>query len=130
LRPYFNSGVLVVKPGKGLLRAWRDRYVDVHDEPSLREFYEKDSRYRIFVHQAVLSGVILSEFETHEIVELPPSYNYPLHLHGEDVTENRPAAMDDLVTIRHEGFYSDPLWQEKMQAGDPLKRWLRERLAR
>jgi len=130
LRPYFNSGILVVQSGSGLMKAWRDKYVEVYDEPSLREFYEKDSRYRIFVHQAVLSGVILSELETHEIVELPPSYNYPLHLHGEDVTHERPAAMDELVTMRHEGFYSDPCWEEKMQAGDPLKRWLRERLAR
>ena len=128
LRPYFNSGVLVARPGMGLMRAWRDKYVEVHDEPALRDFYEKDDRYRIFIHQAVLSAVILSEIQTHEIVELPPTYNYPLHLHGEDVTDGRPAAMGELVTMRHEGFYSDPLWLEKMPSGDALKRWLFERL--
>lgn len=130
IRPYFNSGVLVSRPERGLMRAWRDRYVEVYDEPALRGFYEGNGRYRVFTHQAVLSGVILSELGTDEILELPLSYNYPLHLHGEDVTENRPASMEELVTMRHEGFYSDPRWFERMPAGDSLKKWLLERLAR
>jgi hypothetical protein len=130
LRPYFNSGILVIRPGRGLMRAWRDKYVEVYDVPALRDFYERDERYRIFVHQAVLSGVILSELGNRELVEMPASYNYPLHLHGEDATVGRPAAMDELVTMRHEGFYSDPQWHEKMQAGDSLKKWFLDRLAR
>jgi hypothetical protein len=130
LRPYFNSGVLVVRPGRGIMKAWRDKYVDVYDVPALRDFYERDERYRIFVHQAVLSGVILSELGNRELVELPPSYNYPLHLHGEDTTVYRPAVMDELITMRHEGFYSDPQWYENMQAGDFLKKWLLNGLAR
>jgi hypothetical protein len=129
LRPYFNSGILVARPGRGLMEAWRDKYVEVYDEPALREFYGQNGRYRVFVHQAVLSGVILSELGTDEVLELPPSYNYPLHLHGEDVTDGRPVAMEELVTMRHEGFYSDPLWFERMPAGDTLKRWLVDRLA-
>ncbi len=50
IRPYFNSGVLVVRPGWGLMRVWRDRYVDIYDVPALRGFYEGDGRYRVFVH--------------------------------------------------------------------------------
>jgi len=130
LRPYFNSGILVARPGRGLMKAWRDKYVEVHDEPALRGFYEGDGRYRVFVHQAVLSGVILSGLDADEMVELPPSYNYPLHLHGEDETDGRPVAMEELVTMRHEGFHSDPRWPERMPAGDSLKRWLLGRLAR
>lgn len=130
LRPYFNSGILVARPWRGLMKAWREKYVEVYDEPALRGFYGRDGRYRVFVHQAVLSGVILSELETDELLELPASYNYPLHLHEEDVTDGRPVAMEELVTIRHEGFYTDPHWFERMPAGDSLKRWLVERLAR
>jgi len=104
--------------------------VEIYDEPSLRGFYDQNGRYRVFVHQAVLSGVILSELGTDEILELPPTYNYPLQLHGKDMTENRPASIEKLVTMRHEEFYSDPRWFEKMPAGDSLKRWLVERLAR
>lgn len=130
IRPYFNAGILVTRPEKGLLGAWRDTYFRVYREPSLQEFYQQDGRYRIFVHQAVLSGVILSTLETDELQELPPVYNYPLHLYAEDVTDDRPSCLEELVTLRHEGFYEDPGWMGRMPAGEPLKRWLAERLPR
>jgi hypothetical protein len=128
IRPYFNAGFIIARPEKGLLRAWRDTYLRVYREPPLQELYRQDGRYRIFVHQAVLSGVILSTFSTDEIHELPPVYNYPLHLYGEDITDHRPSSLEELVTIRHEGFHEDPRWIEKMPAGEPLKRWIHERL--
>ena len=72
--------------------------------------------------------MIMAALETDEIQELPPMYNYPIHLHGEDVTAHRPSSLEELVTIRHEGFYEDNEWFEKMPAGEPLKRWFAERL--
>jgi hypothetical protein len=128
IRPYFNSGILVARPEKGLLKAWRETYFNVYQEPSLQDFYRLDRRYRIFVHQAVLSGVILSTFSTDEIQELPPVYNYPLHLIEEDVTDHPPTGLEELVTIRHEGFYEDPEWVGKIPAREPLKQWIAERL--
>ena len=128
IRPYFNAGFLIARPERGLLKAWRDKYLRVCSEPPLQELYRRDGRYRIFVHQAVLSGVIMAALETEEIQELPPTYNYPIHLHGEDVTDHRPSSLEELVTIRHEGFYEDTEWFEKMPAGEPLKQWFAERL--
>jgi len=128
LRPYFNAGCHVSRPGKQLLRIWRDTFLEVYREPALQELYQQDGRYRIFIHQAVLSGVILSTLATDELQKLPPEYNYPLHLHAEDVTDHRPSLLEELVTIRHEGFYDDPEWIEKMPAREPLKRWIAERL--
>jgi hypothetical protein len=128
LRPYFNAGCHVSRSGKQLLRAWRDTFLRVYREPALQELYQQDGRYRIFIHQAVLSGVILSTFANDELQELPPEYNYPLHLHGEDVTGHRPSSLEELVTVRHEGFYADPDWARKMPAGEALKRWIAERL--
>ena len=128
IRPYFNAGFLITRPERGLLKAWRDKYFSVYGEPPLQELYRRDGRYRIFVHQAVLSGVIMAALETDEIQELPPTYNYPIHLHGEDVTDHRPSSLEELVTIRHEGFYEDTEWFEKVPAGEPLKRWFAERL--
>jgi hypothetical protein len=130
IRPYFNAGFIVARPEKGLLQAWRDTYLRIYREPPLQELYQRDGRYRIFVHQAVLSGVILATLETDEIQELPPAYNYPIHLHGEDVTDHRPSSLEELVTIRHEGFYENPDWMREMPAEKPLKQWLEERLLR
>jgi N-acyl-L-homoserine lactone synthetase len=55
-------------------------------------------------------------------------YNYPIHLYDEDATGRRPSGLEELVTFRHEGFYDEPDWEEKMPAREPLKRWIRERL--
>ncbi len=130
IRPYFNSGLLVTRPERNLLRAWRDAFLEAYQEPAFREFYQQDERYAIFIHQAVLSGVILSILTTEEMQELPQTYNYPLHLHTEDITGNRPSGLEDLVTVRHEGFYKDPDWRKKMPAGEPIKQWITERLLR
>jgi hypothetical protein len=128
LRPYFNAGCHATRPGRGLLRAWRDAFLKVYREPALLDLYHENRAYEVFVHQAVFTGVVLAACSPNEILELPRGYNYPLHLHGEDVTEHRPSSLEELVTIRHEGFYADPDWAGRMPAGEPLKQWIAERL--
>lgn len=128
IRPYFNAGILVTRPENVLFKTWRDTFFKIYQEPELQQLYKQDERYAIFIHQAILSGVILATLTVEEIQELPSAYNYPEHLHGEDVTANRPAILDELVTVRHEGFYQDPDWKQKMEASDSIKDWLAERL--
>lgn len=128
LRPYFNAGLLVSRPEDHLLQAWRDTFFKAYQNPSFTELYRKDERYTIFVHQAILTGVILAAFTTDELQELPSNYNYPLHLHEEDTTEHRPSSLEELVTFRHEGFYEDPEWNTKIPAKEPLKQWITQRL--
>lgn len=128
IRPYFNAGIIVTRPEKQLFKAWRDVFFEVYRKPQLQEMYQQDQRYTIFIHQAILSGVILSTFESQHIQELPRTYNYPVHLYAEDATIHRPTQLDEMVTIRHEGFYHDPQWKEKMPASDSLKEWLAETL--
>ena len=128
IRPYFNAGCYVTRPEKHLLQNWRDTFLKVYREPSLQELYQQDERYKVFIHQAVLSGVILSTLATDEIQELPPEYNYPLHLHAEDITDHRPSSLEEVVTFRHEGFYEDPEWIKTMPAKEPLRQWMAERL--
>jgi hypothetical protein len=124
IRPYFNAGLLVIRPEKLLLNTWCDTFFQVYQEPSFQKFYHQDARYRIFIHQAVLSGVILSNFTPDELLELPAKYNYPLHLYAQDVTSTRPSCLEELVSFRHEGFYNDPDWFKKIPAAESLKQWL------
>lgn len=125
IRPYFNAGILVTRPLNRLLHTWCDRFTDTYQKDEFHELYMQDERYAIFMHQAILSGVILSLYRKDQLLELPGSYNYPLHLYDEDVTGHRPSALEELVTVRHEGFYKDPQWYEKMPAGEPMKQWLK-----
>jgi hypothetical protein len=130
LRPYINAGLLAARPERRLIRDWRDLFLRLHRGADFEEQYRRDERYKIFVHQALLSGLVLSGFSRDELLELPPTYNYPMHLYDEDATGRRPCSLEELVTLRHEGFYDDPNWGEKMPAREPLKRWIADRLLR
>jgi hypothetical protein len=128
IRPYFNAGMLITRPQKRLLQTWSDVFFKSYQRSPFRRFYEKNELYKIFIHQALLSGVILSAFETDELAELPSTYNYPLHLHTEDVTGHRPSSIEEVVTFRHENFYHDKEWMRKMPAKQQLRQWLAERI--
>ena len=130
IRPYFNAGLLITRPTNRLFQIWHDTFFEIYRKTECQEFYSQDQRYEIFVHQAVLSGVILSLFPTEELQELPPTYNYPLHLWREDISDIRPSTIEKLVTVRHEGFYENPNWQREIPAKKPLKDWIADRLER
>ncbi len=129
LRPYFNSGFLIVRPERGLLQEWWNKYKVLYKDSDFKKFYEKDKLYVTFVHQAILSGVILSTLENHEMQELPFEYNYPLNLYLETSKEYLPKSINDLVTAR---YYLSKLTEgyefEKIPFEDPLKSWLEERI--
>jgi len=128
IRPYFNAGMLVTRPQKRLLQTWSDIFFDSYQNLPFTRFYEKNQLYKIFIHQALLSGVILSTFETDELTEFPSTYNYPLHLYTKDVTGHRPSSIEEVVTFRHENFYHDKEWMRKMPAKQQLRQWLAERI--
>ena len=131
IKPYFNAGLLAVRPERGLLRAWRDNFFGHYRDEDIAKFYERDQRYTIFIHQAILAGTMLSELTRDEISVLPPSYNYPLHLHGATASEKRAAVLNDLVTCR----FDHPVyliefanWRETLAIEEPLKSWLADHL--
>lgn len=128
IRPYFNAGLLVVRPERRLLRVWRDNFLEIYKAADFQELYGKDKRYTVFMHQAILAGTVLSTLKTEEIEEFPPTYNYPLHLYWEDVTENRPSSLEEMVTFRYEGFFENLGWRKKIPAKEQLKKWIAERL--
>ncbi len=130
IRPYFNAGILVTRPTNHLFQIWHDTFFELYKQPRCATFYQQDKRYEIFVHQAALSGVILSMFPTEELQELPNIYNYPIHLFGEDVSKTKPTTLEELVTIRHEGFYKELDWIKKIPAQEALKKWLADRVSK
>jgi lipopolysaccharide biosynthesis glycosyltransferase len=130
IRPYFNAGLLVVRPEKRLLQIWRDNFLEIYKATEFQELYEEDERYAVFMHQAVLTGTVLSTLQTDEIQELPPTYNYPLHLYWEDVTGNRPSSLEELITFRYEDFFESLEWRKRIPAKEKLKQWIGERLLR
>ena len=129
IRPYFNAGFLIVNPKRKILQQWYDQYSRAYMDDQFAKFYEIDDIYKIFIHQAILSGVILKLLKKDEMTELNTRYNYPLHLFNEDITHQKPKQIDDCITIRHEGFYNSSNWEEQMPASSNLKNWLARRIS-
>jgi hypothetical protein len=127
IRPYFNGGIVVVRPEKGLLGAWRDAFDELHRREVFREFYARDRTYRSFIHQAALAGTVLGALEPAAMRELSPRVAYPLHMQADYPPERRVERLDDLVTTRYDVFFGDPDWERKLPAGDALRDWIGER---
>lgn len=104
VRPYINAGSLVVRPKKRFLRRWSDLFGQVRQKPQLTPFFSQNQLYEVFVHQTVLSCLLLTHFRRDQMQELPPTYNYPLHLHQSGEARNKLKNLDEVVTARHEGL--------------------------
>ena len=78
IRPYFNAGLLVVRPERGILRRWAEDFTLLATDSRLMTWCRQDVPKRIFLHQAALVGAILNLVSREEMLELPPQYNYPL----------------------------------------------------
>jgi hypothetical protein len=122
IRPYINAGLMVVRPEAGLLRAWRARFSALYRDPRCEAFYRQRALYQIFVHQTILAAVMLAEFEPGEMIELPRTFNYPLHLYADD--PHPPAALDDLITCRYESVFMEPGWPGRFPISGELSAWI------
>ena len=124
IRPYMNAGLLVVQPDKGLLRRWRDQFRDALESGIFEPYLTQDVRHKIFLHQAILAGVILSALKREQIQILSHLVNYPLHMHGDYPPRLRPARMNDLISGRYDTFFGDPEWPMLFPSDEPLRSWL------
>lgn len=128
IRAYFNAGLLVVRPERRMLETWLDYFKRSYQHPDFQPFFKNDVLYMVFMHQAVLSGVVLNMFERNELLELPETVNYPLNLHLECPAEHRPSLLNDLSTCRYEGIEDLQNALKAIPAEESLKSWLNERL--
>ena len=104
VRAYINAGLLVVRPERGLLRAWQASFDGQYLLPEFESFYVQNELYKIFMHQAVLAGSLLSLLKVDEFQPFPAGINYPLHLHSRMASAHRPADLSQLITCRYEDY--------------------------
>jgi hypothetical protein len=127
VRAYFNAGLLVVRPERGLLRAWQSRFEKLADLPEFHAFYTQNELYEIFIHQAILAGSILALLKPEEFQPLPFEMNYPLHLHTRVAAFHRPTRLEQLISCRYEEyaeFFDNPNLDVVIHIDQPLKDWL------
>lgn len=123
IRPYFNAGLLVSRAEEGLMQNWLEVFQSTYQHPDFVPFYEQQ-KYAIFMHQAVLTGVILNRYTQDEIAELPEMYNYPLHMHDGYPDAGRIYQMEDLVSARFENTKVLSEFLNALDITDKQSRWL------
>jgi hypothetical protein len=127
MRPYINAGMLVVRPEHQLLQDWRDTFFGIYQDDYLLELYEHQRLYRIFIHQAVLAGIVMAGVQQDEKTELPHFVNYPLHMHSEYPEQLQPTSMNQVISFRYEQYFAKPDWRLLLPAEPSLMEWLAER---
>ena len=137
VRAWLNCGMFSVRPERGLLREWAKILEEFVLDPEYQRKAITDPLHRTFLHQAVISALIVSRLERREIHFLPKGYNYPLFCHGLDFTTMTGAThriparkkvkrFEDLTSVFLESLLDEhPDWLEHVPpAGEPLRSWL------
>ena len=127
IRPYFNAGLLVVRPERGILRAWPDNFRKLYREPFFRKQCEAEKRVWIFLHQMALTGAVLNLAGRTEMIELSPLYNYPLNLQEQIPPERRLESLDGVVTLRYDSRSRAGELKKTTPRGKIFD-WLKERI--
>jgi hypothetical protein len=131
IRPNFNAGLLVVRPQLGLLQAWSRHFNNLYQDAVIQSFYERNSLYRIFIHQCALAGSILGKLTHDQIRDFSTSLNYPLHIHSRIPADQRADSWNSLVTVRYDSldFFEQASWEEILAISGPLLDWLQSQLS-
>ena len=131
VRAYFNCGLIVVRPEKGILRRWPVDFEALYRDSVLAASCRADVEKRIFLHQTALTG-LLNIVPRETMVELSDGYNYPIffdRVFGADHPFN---SIQDAIMIRRiDGPLkaAGPDWHKEL-IGPPDKiAWLKERLS-
>lgn len=131
IRPYFNAGLLAVRPERRLLAQWAGSFRTLYQDPALQEMCRDDVTRRLFLHQTALVSV-LTLLNREEMIEFPVQYNYPMLfrlMYGglEDFD-----SIEDVVTLRYDIYFRDPApdWADKLSGPADKIEWLKGRLGK
>jgi hypothetical protein len=128
IRAYFNSHAFAVNPSQGVCRRWFACFESLVCDQSFQSSSCQDERHRIFLHQAILSALLVTQLDPQRIRLLPPDYSYPYNLHQDVPPERRARALDDLVCIAYEDRSLHPDVVDDVNINEPLRSWLSTRV--
>lgn len=127
IRAYFNSHSFSVNPSLGLLRTWRESFEEAVNDKEFQEGPCSDEAHKVFLHQAILSAVIVRSVLPGRLRILPPEYSYPYNLHSSISEGRRARSLGDLVTVVYEERSLNPEGMTDIEVGEQLRSWLSAR---
>ena len=132
IRAYFNAGLLVVRPERGILRAWPECFTTLYSDSVLADMCDKDEEEKIFLHQTALVGAVLNNAAREELKELSEEYNYPIFFHQQYESKAPFDDIGDIITLRYDVYFRnpDPQWSQRLKGPAQVVSWLKARLGR
>ncbi|MCI0513614.1 MBL fold metallo-hydrolase [candidate division KSB1 bacterium] len=125
IRAYYNCGIFAVQPRRGIFREWARVMTELLADQKFQRAACHDFRHRIFLHQAVVSAIIISRCPAHEIRLLPPHAVYPLQQHPKISPKLQAKTMNDVIALIHESAWNEPQdWRKILPCREPLRTWL------
>lgn len=125
IQPYFNCEVYSLDPGKGLCREWARILGKLLGDRNYQQTACTTFLRRLFLHQAVLSGVISSKIKPERIKPLPITSGYPFTQHEKLSAQKRISRLNEAaVVIFDQTWVNNPDWMKAIPIQDPLKTWL------
>lgn len=124
IRSYYNSHLFSINPRKQLLRKWKDEFIRFHqsDLPQIAAF--SDQLHKIFIHQALLSTILVKHLDWNRLNILTQDYSYPLHLHHQIPPHKQPESLNELVCPVYEDIFKFPETLNGLEVKKPLADWL------
>lgn len=126
VRGYFNCGAIAVRPSLGLFREWARQMSARLADADYQERACADGLHRVFLHQAVLSAIVVARTSPEQWRWLPRECGYPLHLHGQLPAEQRARRLADLSVVLHENVIDEPGAFDAIEVSHELRAFLNE----
>lgn len=122
IRPYFNTHCFAINPAKGILQAWRAYFLTLLLDKEFQDNFCNDASHQIFLHQVVLSALVMKSIQQKRLLILPPEYSYPLHLQDKLPATKRVQILNQLVCM----IYEDTTLLEGIEIQEPILSWLKD----
>ena len=124
---YYNSGVVTLKLGTGLIASFIKNVELIGADPRLHQL-EPD----LFnmSEQAIFSATIAANHAKNQVLELPGTYNYPYHLHRGMPADHRIRRFEDAVVLHyhHEFDLMRKVLKDGVQVSEYTRSWLLPKL--
>ncbi len=125
MRFYINCEVMAIRPELGILREWRKAFLKIIDDKAFTESFCSEQLHYIFLHQAVLSAVILSKTEPSRIQWIPDSTVYSVLLHEQMPKHKKVSDADAIPIIGYDlQFSGDPAMILTFTVNEPHRTWV------
>ena len=124
IRAYFNTHLFSVDPSIGILQTWLEHFREMISDPGFQSGPCNTQEHQIFLHQAILSALIVKMVDWERVRILPCEYSYPLHLHLDVPLHLRPTSLNSQVCPVYEGVYQHPATLNGLQVQEPLNTWI------